>query len=174
MKYLNLDVHGLIFETSVWLLAESTRLLPKLKIPSVSKVRTAVSGRNHSSYHTNACNGLVFTCYSFSINQQTTSMLVYQSVFGKLVTSDSEAHLNKPELLFHKDFRLCACEFVHHTLHIPTFAQSTTPASRMVKLLVTWNFHHRTTTCWTRYMNFTTTQSEPVNQLHHTNIWCEI
>ena len=28
--YLYLDMHGLIFETSVWLLAESTRLLPSI------------------------------------------------------------------------------------------------------------------------------------------------
>jgi len=28
--YLNLDMHGLIFETSIWLLAESTRLLHTL------------------------------------------------------------------------------------------------------------------------------------------------
>jgi hypothetical protein len=43
--YLYLDVHGLIFETSVWLLAESTRLLPfsfKHGLPQTTNSRTTV------------------------------------------------------------------------------------------------------------------------------------
>jgi hypothetical protein len=43
--YLYLDVHGLIFETSVWLLAESTRLLPfsfKHGLPQTTNSRATV------------------------------------------------------------------------------------------------------------------------------------
>jgi hypothetical protein len=44
--YLYLDVHGLIFETSVWLLAESTRLLLPQWHPSTPK-----KGTGRHSYH---------------------------------------------------------------------------------------------------------------------------
>lgn len=55
------------------------------------------------------------------------------SLLWNCLTSDSEAHLNKPKLLFHEDF---SHFLVNSQFYAPNFAQSITPAPREVELQV--------------------------------------
>ena len=63
----------------------------------------------------------------------------------------------------------------HVPKSVPNFAQSITPASREIKLYIVFREKNNRSkiTCWTSALNFTTTQSETVNQLPRTNARCE-
>ena len=59
VKFLYLDMHGLIFETSVWLLAESTRLLSSIVLLSNKSTTT-----ERHKHQTHRCVCFVFPAYS--------------------------------------------------------------------------------------------------------------
>lgn len=87
-----------------------------------------------------------------------------------IVTSDSEAHLNKPKLLFYEDFHFRMWIFTRRHSKLRTINNSGVQRSQTSGRTT----YHRSTTYWTSILNFTITQSEMVNQLPHTNMRCEL
>ena len=157
-------MHGLIFETSVWLLAESTRLLPKL-IPSATTVR---GGVNFPREMWQALHGVTLEMVWFShVHSFTHNLLLWVKA---IITSDSEAHLNKPKLLFYEDFHFRMWIFTRRCSKLRTINNSGVQRSQTSGRTT----YHRSTTYWTSILNFTITQSEMVNQLPHTNMRCEL
>ena len=80
-SYLYLDMHGLVFETSIWLLAESTRLLHWYhRYQVISFTRLRVKGTSRQSWALRSPSPLIHLSYlqSTSARQVKVSMKIFR------------------------------------------------------------------------------------------------
>jgi hypothetical protein len=159
VKYLNLNVHGLIFETSVWLLAESTRLLPKLIYiyPNESLRRSFIILPMRDFVKANVFNGLVSLVIRFT--KVWISFLAIPKPIRTNLRRCSVKVVMMSWVLIDNYTPLSSISNRSHNHHLrrPEWS-SFRPCS------------HSSIASWTSQHVFTTTQSETVNQLPHTSV----